>query len=453
MIFNSAVFLFAFFPLVLLLFFVERLRFYRTEILLVLSLCFYAYSGVQYAIMLAAETAAVYWIVSRPDFTQRRSMLALAIGIPMAVLIFYKYANFLLRDVLLLSDDSTGPAFRFFHDAVLPAGISFFTFEFISFAIDRWRGKIIEVTGFSKFALYVSFFPHLVAGPILRWSDVAAPLERLRTFQLDQERALCGFAYIIIGLGYKVLIADSLDGAIAPLREHIDGLASAGAAFVILAYSFQIYFDFYGYSLIAIGLGKLFGFDFPANFNEPYRSVSPQEFWRRWHITLSFWIRDYLYFPLGGNRNYYRNIPIIFLICGLWHGAGWNFAIWGLYHACLVVGYRLVSGPWDKMPKLLQQALTFTLVSVGWLLFAFNLPNAAAVAAQLLHGSASAVVIPAAHWAIVIIAAGICFGLNIPAIAERRHTRPALLGLSLGLLIAAVTASLGDTKDFIYFRF
>ncbi|MCB2100428.1 MAG: hypothetical protein KDE22_06140, partial [Rhodobacterales bacterium] len=211
----------------------------------------------------------------------------------------------------------------------------------------------------------------------------------------------------------------------------------------------------YGYSLMAIGLGRLFGFHFPMNFNRPYEALNGRDFWRRWHMTLSFWIRDYLYLPLGGNDRYVRNILIVFVVCGLWHGAGWTFIIWGAYHAAFVLAYHGFRGPWDALPAPLQRALTFTIVSVGWTLFLFDFQGIAAFAHSLLGRGVDLMPLPTAEmWAVLALVAVVCFAVRFETIIERRATAGAgLRSAGMAALFVATVLFIDRSNDFIYFRF
>lgn len=310
---------------------------------------------------------------------------------------------------------------------------------------------------FGRLALFISFFPQLVAGPILRYRDVTDALAGLTTFRPSPERTSKAIAYVCLGLGTKVLLADTLGRYGDPMVPQAGDLTVVGALYVVFAYSFRIYFDFWGYSLIAIGLGHLFGFDLPRNFDRPYESPNPREFWRRWHVTLSYWIRDYLYLPLGGNRSYARNILIVFALCGLWHGAGWTFVAWGVYHAILVLGYHYGRPAWDGLPVLVQRGLTFVLVSLGWSLFQFDFPNTVRLGASLLGlGAASHPPPTVEMWAALAFAAIFCFAVPVERMAERiTGGAAASLARSVGyaLLFVAALLFLDRSQTFIYFRF
>ncbi len=255
---------------------------------------------------------------------------------------YFKYAGFVCRNLSPLWEELGGRAFSA-GDVHLPIGISFFSFQAMSYVIDVYRRDVPADRNFLRFGLYVFLFPHLIAGPIVRYRDIAGQLKQ-RPASLDQFAE--GVRRLVAGLGKKLLIADTLAVTADAAFQVPPGELSLAAAWLgLVCYSLQIYFDFSGYSDMAIGLGKLFGFDFLENFRHPYAASSITDFWRRWHISLSSWFRDYVYIPLGGNRvgpfATYRNLLIVFLLCGLWHGANWTFLIWGLWHGLFLVGERL----------------------------------------------------------------------------------------------------------------
>ena len=457
MIFNQFEFLFVFLPLVLAAFRLLRGSETRVHLLVAASLVFYGLSGVEHAVVLAAGILWVYGVTRSDAIVGNKAWLLVAVLPPLGALTYYKYLGFIIRQFTGIDGALEGETFDMFANIVLPAGISFFTFQLVSFAVDRYRGDVAQVPPLHRFALYISFFPQLVAGPILRFHHVADGLDRLRNFRLTGDFSAKAIGYICFGLAVKVLIADTLSHYIAPLAADPGGLPVTAAVFVVLAYSFQIYFDFYGYSLIAIGLGALFGFTFPQNFNRPYSALNPREFWRGWHMTLSYWIRDYLYLPLGGNKAYVRNIVIIFAVAGLWHGAGWTFIVWGLFHAALVVFHHLTARWWNAAPRLLQLLFTFTLVSLGWVLFLFDFAEAKAFALSLLGGATVSQAEPSLEmWGAVLVAALICYGLRIEKIVETVTSgqAPAMMRTAgFALLFVATLLFLDRSETFIYFRF
>ena len=376
MVFSSTIFLFFFLPLTLLAYFVVGPR-GRNAILLAASLLFYAWGETVYLLVMLFSIAANYLfglLIDRARQRGRRGGLAFACAVTtnLGLLGFFKYANFLVDNlnpvlpVLGLAPMDIGRVH-------LPIGISFFTFQALSYIIDLYRNETTVQRSLLNFALYKALFPQLIAGPIVRYRDVARQIEQ-RTVSLDDFAG--GVQRFIIGLGKKVLIANVMgraaDTIFATPAETLPAtLAWIGA----IAFMLQIYFDFSGYSDMAIGLGRMFGFHFLENFNYPYIARSIREFWRRWHISLSTWFRDYLYIPLGGNRHGAArtgaNLLLVFLLCGLWHGASWTFLIWGVYHGIFLVLERVpaVRRLLDRLPAPVQHAYVLLVVLVGWVFF------------------------------------------------------------------------------------
>lgn len=457
MIFNQFEFLFLFLPLVFFAFNFPGAQKLRPFLLVFASFLFYAVSGIEHALILLAGIFWVYGVTKSDVIVANPLRLAIAIAPPLLALGYYKYLGFFVGQFLDINASENQKTFDLFSNIILPAGISFFTFQLVAYAIDRFRKDIQTPPGITQFALYISFFPQLVAGPILRFAQVSEAISRLTRYKIDRDTMSQALVYITLGLATKVLIADTLDAHQVNYVATPENLSTTAATFVLLAYSFQIYFDFYGYSLIAIGLGALFGFSFPMNFNRPYESLNPQDFWRRWHITLSYWIRDYLYFPLGGNKQYKRNIFIIFAVAGLWHGAGWSFIVWGLFHAGLVIFYHQFSSPWNSFPRPIQTALTFSLVSAGWTLFQFDFHNLLAFWRSFFKGSDTPLLDPTAGmWGIVIFSAVVCFGSHFERMAQGiflGRSRPVALTVTCSVLFVASLVFLTRSSTFIYFRF
>ncbi|MDG1443384.1 MAG: MBOAT family O-acyltransferase [Pseudomonadales bacterium] len=371
MVFSSNFFIFAFLPLFLLLLFLTPAR-YRNTTILIASLIFYAAGSGQLVSILLFSIVINHFLGIQLSRYSSKILLSFGIILNLGILGYFKYAGFFWQEFsaaiarLGLSTENSSL------DIVLPIGISFFTFQAISYLIDNYNGTIKPAKSLTSFGMYLANFPQLIAGPIVRYSDIQDSIEK-RPISVDL--LTVGIYRFSIGLGKKILIADSM-GSLAdqifslPQSELTSSLAWLG----IIAYTLQIYFDFSGYSDMAIGLGKMMGFNFPENFNQPYRSKSITEFWRRWHMTLSNWFRDYLYIPLGGNRKgryrTYFNLFAVFFFCGLWHGAAYTFIVWGLFHGLLLTLERLFLNKWNLKPTgLLGQVYALLFVMIGWVFF------------------------------------------------------------------------------------
>ena len=405
MVFSSHLFLFYFLPLTLLLYYAMPWR-GRHVVLTLVSYLFYGWANplfvllllfstvVDYACGLAmagsgpvwlarligARGAAAHWsrplAALAPDTARsrrQRAALCVSIGTNLALLGFFKYFNFGVEsyDALVSMLELDGLRLELAFRITLPLGISFYTFQSMSYTIDVFRGHGRPVRRFIDFACYVSMFPQLVAGPIIRFSEVADQL-RHRTCTLTKFAR--GVAFLSVGLVKKIVLANPC-GQVADLAFDAGSLGALDAWYGVTAYAFQIYFDFSAYSDMAIGLGLMLGFVFPKNFDSPYQAASITEFWRRWHISLSSWLRDYLYVPLGGShrgaRRTYVNLLLVMLLGGLWHGAAWNFVVWGGLHGALLAFERARgrTAIYARLPRPLRVAATFSVVSIGWVFF------------------------------------------------------------------------------------
>lgn len=371
MLFSSIVFLFTFLPAVVILYYLLPVRF-RNVILLLASLVFYAWGEPVYLFLMLLSILFNYFSgldIARnlQDKRAAKRSLVFNLIINLAVLGFFKYEGFVL-DTL----NGILPVHISYHALPLPIGISFYTFQILSYIIDVYRGNVKVQTNLPNFALYVTMFPQLIAGPIVQYADVD---EQLASREVSRTKFGEGSMYFIRGLAKKVLLANTS----RMIFTEVSGLAKGNIAVMTawlgaFAYMFQIYFDFSGYSDMAIGLGKMFGFEFNMNFNYPYVSKSITEFWRRWHISLSSWFRDYVYIPLGGNRvskiKHIRNLLIVWFLTGLWHGAAWNFVAWGLYYGViLIIEKYLLSPVLDRLPDVVRHIYSIVLVVIGWVLF------------------------------------------------------------------------------------
>ena len=374
MVFRSNVFLIFFLPVVLILYLVCPKRF-RNYVILLFSLLFYAYGAPDFILLLLGSTVANYYLVRlmRRAATQglKKLFCGMAIAISLGLLVYYKYANFLVDNINALAGLFGANAIRM-AKVLLPIGISFFTFQSITYVIDTYRGSNEPMDRLSDYMVYIMMFPQLIAGPIVRYCDIEG---QIRQRELKWSECLQGFYRFVVGLAKKVLIADVIGFRVDQvLAGDFAALDTGTAWIVIVAYTMQLYFDFSGYSDMAIGLGKMMGFRFPENFDNPYNASSITEFWRRWHITLGAFMRNYLYIPLGGNRcsksRMYFNLWVVFLLSGLWHGASWNFVIWGAYHGFWLVLERMgLKKFYEKIGKAPSVIITFLIAVVGWSIF------------------------------------------------------------------------------------
>lgn len=373
MLFSSMTFLFVFMPLVMAVYFLSKKEI-RNYVLLIASIIFYAWGEPRYlAIMIITilvNYAGAILLDKHYSSRQRLWIVSLTIVLDLSFLFYFKYFNFVVDNIngVLATD------FQLL-DVIMPIGISFYTFQAMSYLIDVYRREVPAQKDVYKLALYIVLFPQLVAGPIVKYHDVC---EQIDNRTIEFKNVIIGFKRFITGLAKKVLIANTLaevvDKIFAQAPENLTtGVSWLGA----VAYCLQLYYDFSGYSDMAIGLGLMFGFRFLENFNYPYISKSITEFWRRWHISLATWFKLYLYIPLGGNRKgaakQIRNIAIVWMLTGIWHGASWNFVLWGVYYGILLILEKFIFGKaLKKLPKALQHVYTLFFVVISWVIFAFD---------------------------------------------------------------------------------
>lgn len=465
MLFNSIEFLFGFLPVAYVVFWLLPSTRSRYVWLTVSGYVFYGWWDARFTLLMAFSTAVSFFAgLAMPRYPvgsrARRWCLVVPITVDLALLGFFKYANFALSS---LNDGASllGVPLTLAHlDIVLPIGISFYTFHTISYIIDSYKGTIKPTRDFWEFATYVSLFSQLVAGPIVRFRQIETDLEAIGT-QSRTKWLGRGVSFFCIGLIEKVLIADTLAALVDPSFANWQGLSSGGAWLAALGYSFQLLFDFSGYSSMAVGLGLLFGIRIPQNFNSPYRAMNPSEFWERWHISLSSCLRDYLYIPMGGNRKgvakTYRNLMLTMLIGGLWHGASWMFVAWGAYHGLLLSLYRVAAHRWDRLPGSVRQGAMFALVLVGWLLFRSTsfamaggilrkmvIPTAGTVVANVNIAVAVVAMAIAAWWSMVGRNA---FEMEHAWSTRRRVFMAIAFGAGLALIVTA------RPSPFLYFQF
>lgn len=468
MVFSSITFVYAFFPLVAVAYYLSKNRVYRNVVLLLASLLFYSWGEPRFLLLMLAATLAAYCggLLMERSTAHKRLILIVTVVLLVGNLFVFKYLNFFSENLSALF------GWRALPKLTLPIGISFYTFQILSYVIDLYRGEIRVQRNYFYLLLYVSFFPQLIAGPIVRYETVEQEILERRE-SIDDVAA--GLRRFILGLAKKVILANN----IARIAETIYAGDSAvyGTALYWLAavaYALQIYFDFSGYSDMAIGIGMLFGFEFPENFNYPYVSGSVSEFWRRWHMTLNRWFVDYLYIPLGGSRRgkwmTVRNKLIVFFCTGLWHGAGWTYILWGLWHGVLVSGEGLLKAPIEKLRQkrggrivmhvytLLAVILGFAMfrassVQQGFLLIGRMFSFAGAGAAGLL---AAEEILTGAR--IAALVGGTVLSLPVvPALTRRCTGRGWEIVWNaialLGLLAAILALSGGSFTPFIYQQF
>ena len=478
MLFTEPTFLFVFLPALLALYFLLPRR-HRNLLLVVASVVFYASGGGAFTSLMLVSIAVNYLAALAIDRARgtpaARRLLALTVGANLLSLAVFKYTGFAAANLNALLP-ALGAAAVPVPAIVLPIGISFFTFHAISYVVDVYRRDAVAQKGPVEAALYLLLFPQLIAGPIIRYRDIAA---QLTARVVDLDGFATGIRRFVIGLGKKMLVANIVAVPADQLFALPPSELTAAHAWLAAAcYTLQIYFDFSGYSDMAIGLAHLFGFRFKENFNYPYVSQSIQEFWRRWHISLSAWFRDYLYVPLGGNRvpsrRVYLNLVTVFFLCGLWHGASWTFVVWGLYHGAFLVFERLgLSTVLARVPRPVRHLYALLVVMVGWVFFRADSITAAGGMLRAMAGASPALPTPyGVAWyltpeVVLAVVAGVAGSLPLwPAIAARlartsgegsrlaplpsAMTCAALAVIFAGcaMLIAARTYN-----PFIYFRF
>ena len=476
MVFSSVEFLFYFLPITLAAYFVAdrfSTRTIRNVVLLIASLLFYAWSSGALVLLLVVSTVVDFVLGARVakardagDDRTKRLAVAASVVVNLSMLGYFKYANFLIDS---LNDLGLGEIA--WSSVTLPVGISFFTFQSMSYTIDVSRGRCDHLSNPLDFALYVALFPQLVAGPIVRYHEIATELRERSSRAEDIAQGALRFGH---GLAKKVIVADAV-GGIADAAFAADGgdLTFAAAWLGILAYTIQIYFDFSGYSDMAIGLGRILGFHFPENFRRPYSAVSITDFWRRWHITLSNWFRDYVYIPLGGShgssQSMYRNLVAIFVLTGIWHGANWTFLVWGIYHGAWMLFERITNTrslegttrPW------MRRIITLLIVMVGWVFFrADSLGDAFAYLSAMvtpdLSGLNEAVSVAIDRRALAalglasivfLLPASFTMGPKVESSPGRLTTLYRVGLYAVALPYAAVLIASGTFSPFLYFQF
>lgn len=460
MLFNSYTFLFFFLPSFLLVYFSLPGK-WRNGVLACFSYIFYGWNEPDYAVLLLSSTLIDYSVALKmPQSQNRKFLLIISIILNLGMLCFFKYYHFFVQNWnWLAAFTGQGLSIENVWAFTVPIGISFYTFQTISYSIDVYRGDVKPERNFIDFACYVSMFPQLIAGPILRFSEVK---DTLKSRTVSQTMIATGIGYICCGLFRKVVLGDSC-GMMADSVFGTEGVSTLHAWLGLAAFSFQIYFDFSGYSDIAIGLGYMLGFRFPENFNSPYKAASLTDFWHRWHITFSTWLRDYLYIPLGGNKDGKKrtviNLFIVMFLGGLWHGASWNFVLWGVAHG-IILGIERLTG-FHKKEGFLSTLRTFILVSLLWVFFrSENFPDAMNYFSALfgfgfkeVSQLVTADVLNLWNGVILVVCALVCF--LSPCTSEFLKTlNPAKIVYLMTLFMISVYFIYEfDNRLFIYFRF
>lgn len=476
MVFSSILFLLYFLPIFLLVYYLcpDKIKNY---FILVSSIFFYSWGAPLFIFVILGTTLLdfflVHFMANSANERARKALLIISVSMNVGLLFYFKYCNFFIDNInAVLSSCGLEPIQML--NVVLPIGISFYTFESLTYVIDVYRKEHKPLTNFLNYQLYIILFPKLIAGPIIRYHEIADQItDRFKTFTYNF--ALKGMHRFIIGLSKKVIIANAL-GAYADIvfKQDVHSLSSGVAWLGALCYTMQIYFDFSGYSDMAIGIGQLMGFRFPENFNNPYTSKSIAEFWRRWHITLGSWMRNYLYIPLGGNRvtsksRLFFNLWIVFVLSGFWHGASWTFIAWGVYHGTFLILERT---PYSKfinsIGKVPAMLLTFLIVMFGWVFFRVDtIGNGFGYISAMFNFATPETIIEyntAKLYTFLVIAFFFSFFTAVPFL-EKIHQKVYFTELSavrsvtytmisLGLLVVCIGLITSSTfNPFIYFRF
>ena len=461
MVFSSLLFLFIFLPLFLMVYYVAP-KPLRNLILFIASLIFYAWGEPIYVMIMIFSTLLDYTVGRVIDYYRQHKYIpkmALAVSVcgNLGMLGFFKYANFFIEN----TNNLLGLDINLLKIA-LPIGISFYTFQTMSYTIDLYRGKIGVQKNIISFGAYVAMFPQLIAGPIVTYETVEKELnERTETVEQFSE----GVMRFIEGLAKKVLLANNIGLAWETVKMMPENqLTLVGAWFGILAFALQLYFDFSGYSDMAIGLGKMMGFKFPENFNYPYLSKSVTEFWRRWHMTLGSWFREYLYIPLGGNRvskpKFYRNLMIVWFLTGFWHGAGWNFILWGVFFGVLIIIERMgLLRVLEKSPTFISHSYLLLVVMISWVFFALESQTQIVMYLKAMFGMGDAGLLNTetlyhlSNYGLMLLI-GTVFAT--PYMNQlKKYLRPWMLYIFYAVILVLSTAYLVDStfNPFLYFRF
>lgn len=455
MVFSSILFLFLFLPAILGVYYFLPHRF-RNTFLLIASLGFY-YVGENTLILVFVLSILINYLFGGLIAQKRNKYLYLlsGVGINLTFLLYFKYANFIIENLQALHWVSSD----YKSSILLPIGISFYTFQGLSYLVDVYREPKYFQSDPIKLGLFISFFPQLIAGPIIKYNDI---VEQLTDRTITSDLFTSGIRKFIRGLAKKVVIANHVAIFSDKCFALDANLLSTPTAWLgLLAFTIQIYFDFSGYSDMAIGMGRMFGFEFKENFDHPYIATSVRAFWRRWHISLSTWFRDYVYIPLGGNQTskekIYRNLFLVFVLTGLWHGANWTFLIWGLFHGLFIVGERI--WPWKKSPKVLQHLYLLMVLMLSWVFFKSDtLPQALAYLSKLFAFDTQGDYLPFIYltpYSVFIFILAIFFAMPSRSYLSPRSVAPWAKHLVYLILFIYTISELTQAlyNPFIYFRF
>ncbi len=465
MIFSSVPFLYYFLPCVLLLYFIAPTKL-KNLVLLLTSLFFYAWGEPKFALVMLLTITQGYIfgiLIEKSSGARRKAFLIITVIISLSILVYCKYADFFIENFNAVFGSSV-PLLKI----TLPIGISFYTFQILSYNVDVYRGGVPAQKNYINLAAYIAMFPQLIAGPIVRYSDIAAQLEKR---EHTAEKCALGIRRFVVGLSKKVLLANTLGELCSIFKESGDKSLLFFWMYAV-AYALHIYFDFSGYSDMAIGLCKIFGFDFVENFNYPFISKTVTEFWRRWHMSLGSWFRDYVYIPMGGNRvskpRWFFNIFVVWMLTGLWHGAAWNFVVWGLFFAVLLTAEKMLYKEKIEKTKVLCRIYIFLAVIVSFVIFDSADLGSAFTCIKSLFGaggypifSTESVYYLKSYAVLFVVGLVGCTplpSLAVRKISENRTARKAvnlLEPLYLTALILVVTGFIvdGSYNPFLYFRF
>lgn len=486
MLFNSYVFVLFFLPLTLMVYFaINQFGYHRVAlvVLFLFSLLFYTYNNVELTLVLVISIAGNYLLAYGINHCERaqigKVLLLIGISLNIGSIFYFKYLNFCITNLNTFFQKDIQ-----LRNIVLPLGISFYTFQQISYLIDTYRGETYDYS-FMEYAAFVSFFPQLIAGPIVLHSEVIPQFRDKKRWRFDHDNFASGIYLFAIGMTKKVIIADTLGRAVAWGWSGIDTLTSMEIVMVMLSFTFQLYFDFSGYCDMAVGIGKMFNIELPVNFLSPYKSYSILEFWKRWHITLTRFLRNYVYIPLGGSKKgrvrTYINIMLVFLLSGIWHGANWTFILWGVLHGLAQVLNRIFKRTWDRCNQVFQWLCTFAFVNVMWLLFrADNVLQAFDLIKRMLRMDDLTIrvelyncyALPEIDWMIHgiklllqlkeqipgiymwgFLGAALFICLNCDNLYEKLFKPTLGRALLTSLLMIWTIVSLGDITTFLYFNF